>query len=405
MNRIPLLALLLLLPAATRSAETPTAATGRTHNPVAGHTDRQTASATSPIPGTPGRNAPEPEGTHDETTPEDSPIPASFEGGDCMVFRRWVLDRLVFPASQFRDGEQLSARLSFTVARDGSVKRIELSERSDTRLGAQLREIAAASPAWTPARKEDKPVDSRIDLRFDLRLHNVGSGATPLLRADDRTLFLRADRMPSFGDRPGPGPFVGWLRSQAAPIAEDSAGASRRYGLRFVVEKDGTVSSIKVRNETDPRTAVPRELIETIRNCPAWQPGMQQGLPVRVQLHIDADLSPQADTTDYASDFDPALDQLPRFGDGSLSDFRRWVMNHLTYPPAAVRKGIEGRVLVAFVVGTDGRLEHIRILESPDERLSQAVLKTLGKAPRWSPGTQNGLPVRVKYTLPIDFKF
>lgn len=132
---------------------------------------------------------------------------------------------------------------------------------------------------------------------------------------------------------------------------------------------------------------------------------MQQGLPVRVQLHIDADLSPQADTTDYASDFDPALDQLPRFGDGSLSDFRRWVMNHLTYPPAAVRKGIEGRVLVAFVVGTDGRLEHIRILESPDERLSQAVLKTLGKAPRWSPGTQNGLPVRVKYTLPIDFKF
>lgn len=93
---------------------------------------------------------------------------------------------------------------------------------------------------------------------------------------------------------------------------------------------------------------------------------------------------------------------MPKFQGGDLLDFRAWVQQHLRYPDTEAT----GRVVVTFVVERDGSMSSFRVLQSPDEALSQEALRLLGSVPAgsWAPGLQGGEPVRVRYTLPIDFR-
>lgn len=94
----------------------------------------------------------------------------------------------------------------------------------------------------------------------------------------------------------------------------------------------------------------------------------------------------------------------PRFRGGTLNDFRTWVRLRIRYPEEAARSGVEGRVVIQFIVGKNGRLEEFKVLSSPHHTLTDAALKVLKISPRWTPGYKNGEPVRVKYTIPIDFR-
>ena len=126
---------------------------------------------------------------------------------------------------------------------------------------------------------------------------------------------------------------------------------------------------------------------------------------------------------------DPALDDaetvyddiMPSFGrkKQDLFDFSGWVSRNLQYPMEedysyrSVRdsdnkpryKPIEaqGRVVASFIVEKDGKISDITILTSPDNRLSDEVIRVLRSSPKWKPGTRNGEAVRVKFTLPVEF--
>ena len=98
-------------------------------------------------------------------------------------------------------------------------------------------------------------------------------------------------------------------------------------------------------------------------------------------------------------------DEMPTFQGGDLSKFRAWVMQHVKYPPIALENGIQGNVVVKFVVEKDGRLSNIQVLQSPDKTLSEAAIQVLQESPKWEPGKKSNKPVRITYTLPISFKF
>ena len=70
----------------------------------------------------------------------------------------------------------------------------------------------------------------------------------------------------------------------------------------------------------------------------------------------------------------------------------------------ALENGIQGRVVLTFVIEKDGRLTNIEVLQTPDRSLSEEAIRVLNKSPKWSPGKQRNQPVRVKYTLPVDFR-
>ena len=99
------------------------------------------------------------------------------------------------------------------------------------------------------------------------------------------------------------------------------------------------------------------------------------------------------------------VEQMPSFQGGDLMTFRNWVQGKVKYPQFAQENGISGRVLLTFVVEKDGSVSNIQVLQAPDRSLSDEAVRVLQQSPRWTPGKQRGEAVRVKYTLPVDFRF
>lgn len=97
-------------------------------------------------------------------------------------------------------------------------------------------------------------------------------------------------------------------------------------------------------------------------------------------------------------------EEMPTFQGGDLSKFRNWVMQNVKYPQIALENGIQGNVVVKFVVEKDGKLSNIQVLQTPDKTLADAAVQVLQKSPKWKPGKQRNKPVRVTYTLPVSFK-
>ncbi|WP_295938741.1 energy transducer TonB [uncultured Alistipes sp.] len=95
---------------------------------------------------------------------------------------------------------------------------------------------------------------------------------------------------------------------------------------------------------------------------------------------------------------------MPKFQNGDLNAFRTWVMQNVKFPQAMLEASIGGRVVLSFVIDKDGRLTNIEVLQSPDRMLSEEAIRVLNKSPKWSPGLQRNQAVKVKYTLPVDFR-
>lgn len=95
---------------------------------------------------------------------------------------------------------------------------------------------------------------------------------------------------------------------------------------------------------------------------------------------------------------------MPSFQGGDLNTFRTWVQQNVKFPQIALENGIQGRVVLTFVIEKDGRLTNITVLQTPDRSLSEEAIRVLNKSPKWSPGKQRNQVVRVKYTLPVDFR-
>ena len=115
-------------------------------------------------------------------------------------------------------------------------------------------------------------------------------------------------------------------------------------------------------------------------------------------------VSPTADDTAGTDPDEPWLiaQTMPKFQGGSLQDFRAWVQQRLRYPDTEAM----GRVVVTFIIERDGSMGPVRVLQSPDEALANEAVRVIESVPAglWTPGLQGGEAVRVKYTLPIDFR-
>ena len=96
-------------------------------------------------------------------------------------------------------------------------------------------------------------------------------------------------------------------------------------------------------------------------------------------------------------------EQMPQFP-GGLDGLMEYLSTNIVYPPVAAEKNIQGKVLVQFVVEKDGSVGEIKILRSVDINLDYEAIRLCKGMPKFEPGLVNGQPVRVWYTLPINFK-
>ena len=98
------------------------------------------------------------------------------------------------------------------------------------------------------------------------------------------------------------------------------------------------------------------------------------------------------------------VETMPSFQGGDLNTFRNWVQSNVRFPQIALENGIQGTVVLSFVIEKDGSLTNIQVLRTPDRSLSEEATRVLSKSPKWSPGKQRNQVVRVKYTLPVVFR-
>ena len=94
----------------------------------------------------------------------------------------------------------------------------------------------------------------------------------------------------------------------------------------------------------------------------------------------------------------------PKFQDGDIEAFAKWVGEHMTYPKEAYEDGIQGRVMVQFVIGTDGSVGDVKVMRGVHELLDAEAVRVVSSSPKWEPGTQDGKPVKVTYMIPLIFK-
>jgi protein TonB len=97
------------------------------------------------------------------------------------------------------------------------------------------------------------------------------------------------------------------------------------------------------------------------------------------------------------------IDKEPEFPGGQAA-FNKFVADNLKYPAIASENGVEGTVVLNFVVEENGSITNIKILRDIGNGCGTEAMRLVRAMPKWVPGQHNGRPVRVMYTLPVLFK-
>ena len=124
--------------------------------------------------------------------------------------------------------------------------------------------------------------------------------------------------------------------------------------------------------------------------------------PIEIQEETSGITGSSASAEDMELHTLDGIENYPEFP-GGHSAFIKFLSRNLKYPANAVERGIEGKVLISFIIEKNGRLSNIKILRGIGYGCDEEAIRVLEKSPEWKPGIQNKQKVRVAYTLPINF--
>ena len=98
------------------------------------------------------------------------------------------------------------------------------------------------------------------------------------------------------------------------------------------------------------------------------------------------------------------VEQMPEFPDGGMAGLMEYFKKNLRYPEEAKKAGMQGRVVVQFLINKNGAISDASVLRSVDRLLDAEAVRLVRSMPKWKPGMQKGKAVTVKYTVPVLFK-
>lgn len=99
------------------------------------------------------------------------------------------------------------------------------------------------------------------------------------------------------------------------------------------------------------------------------------------------------------------VEVMPSFKGGDIGKFRDWVQKRTNYPQAAIDKKIRGKVILTFIVEKDGSVSSVTVEKGVDPLLDYEAVKAISESPKWTPGLQRGQPVRVRFSIPLNFMY
>lgn len=216
----------------------------------------------------------------------------------------------------------------------------------------------------------------------------------------DSVIYQVADKMPEFpGGNSALAAYIGQNIKYPAVAVEN--GIEGRVMVSFVVRKDGSVSDVAVIGSVSPE--LDKAAVNVVKGMPHWTPGMVKGQNVSVRMTLPvifklnqkgADGQSQALKPAYVAASYPG-------GDVAMA---KYINGKLVYPKKAVKDGVEGRVVVSFVVNVDGSLTDATVTRSVRKDLDKEALRVVEDMPKWEPATRDGKPVSSTFSVPVTFK-
>lgn len=165
-----------------------------------------------------------------------------------------------------------------------------------------------------------------------------------------------------------------------------------------VIKKDELVkeeNQVKQMDKLDEKVAVGTENKEGTKDRLAEA--------VRSDIAIAAPPPPPAPKPEVSNKVFDVVEEMPHFPGGPAA-LQAFLSSNTKYPVVAQENGVQGRVIVSFVVERDGSITDVKVVRSVDPSLDREATRVVKSMPRWSPGKQNGSAVRVKYTVPVVFR-
>lgn len=135
----------------------------------------------------------------------------------------------------------------------------------------------------------------------------------------------------------------------------------------------------------------------------ARQDSIRQVQEAEAKARREAEEKAKREAVDAVNEVFDHCEQMPSFPGGDL-ELMKFLHDHMKYPAVAEENGIQGRVIVNFIVERDGSISNAQIQKSVDPSLDKEAIRLIKSMPRWIPGKQDGIEVRAKYTVPVTFR-
>lgn len=97
------------------------------------------------------------------------------------------------------------------------------------------------------------------------------------------------------------------------------------------------------------------------------------------------------------------LTKKPSFNEGDFNSFTSWVNDNIQYPEDAKANGIEGRVVVQFIIDAKGQVKNVTVLRGVSKSIDQEAIRVISQSPLWTPAEQNGRRVPTSMIHPVNF--
>ena len=221
------------------------------------------------------------------------------------------------------------------------------------------------------------------------------------------SIYLSAEQQPEFPG--GQKAMFQYIADHViCPISARENGFQGRAYCQFIVNKSGDLSDVNI-VKTSGNKDLDKEAVRVILSMPKWTPGHNAGEIVRVKYTIPVSYKIEPDPISVAENEEDTtiytvVERMPEFPGGQQALFK-FLSSHVKYPKDAQKEGIEGRVICQFVVNTDGKIVNIEVIRSSGNiSLDAEAVRVIESMPRWIPGIIKDEPVRVKYTVPVNFK-
>jgi TonB family protein len=190
-------------------------------------------------------------------------------------------------------------------------------------------------------------------------------------------------------------------------VTKADGDVENHLSLVFVVEKTGDLSHIDIYRMPGGQftDATITEVKRVLASGPKWIPAVVNGETISQKSFVIFDFTKDKNELVFRPDTNKvftAVQIQPEFP-GGIPALNKFVQTYVRYPKADHDNKVQGRAYIQFIVEQDGSIDNLKVLRTPSDAMGTEAMRVMASSPKWKPGMQNGKPVRVEFTMPINF--